>query len=160
MRPNTIEDFWSRVRITPAGCWEWLGTKLPSGYGQFSLKGLNHYVHRMMYEMYKGTIPDGLEIDHLCRNPRCVRLDHLEAVTHSKNVQRGLAPQILRARARAKIHCKLGHPLNGLSKRGWRYCLTCCRRRDRVRQRRIRAGWTQAQRAYQREYMRQYRQRT
>ena len=64
------------------------------GYGQFELGGGSRqkrnrtYAHRFAYEQAKGAIPDGLEIDHLCRNRRCVNPDHLEAVTHQENQRR------------------------------------------------------------------------
>lgn len=70
------------------GCWLWTGCVNSNGYGSFHLDGSTQYAHRVAYELTVGAIPDGLEIDHLYRNRRCVRPDHLEVVTHQQNIQR------------------------------------------------------------------------
>ncbi len=75
---------------TPDGCWPWVRKAAANGYGQLNNHGKHYYAHRVAYELAKGPIPPGLQIDHLCRNPRCVRPDHLEAVTGSENVRRGM----------------------------------------------------------------------
>lgn len=75
------------------GCWEWQLFTMPFGHGQMNIKVGNKFkrtlAHRYYYEKYKGKIPDGLQIDHLCRNPRCVNPNHLEAVTNAVNTRRG-----------------------------------------------------------------------
>ena len=72
------------------GCWEFTGRRSGQrGYGQIWHQGHYHYVHRVSYEHYVGEIPEGLDIDHLCRNTACFRPDHLEAVTRSVNLLRG-----------------------------------------------------------------------
>ena len=76
-----IED---RGYLTP--CWIWLGAKDPLGYGRFRNRTI---AYRFSYEQVKGSIPDGLELDHLCRVPSCVNPDHLEPVTHHENLLRG-----------------------------------------------------------------------
>lgn len=77
------------------GCWEWPGNKTADGYGTVddftSAKRRRLYAHRVAYEALVGPIPDGLELDHLCRNRSCVRPDHLEPVTHGVNIQRSWA---------------------------------------------------------------------
>ena len=75
------------------GCWVWFGAQCtPNGYGQLyiTVDGVKKklYVHRVAYELVIGNIPDGLEIDHLCRVRNCVNPDHLEAVTHRENILR------------------------------------------------------------------------
>lgn len=86
------EWFWVRVESTPAqGCWEYAeDAVVGGGYAQFYVSpGVKVYAHRFAYELLVGPIPDGLDLDHLCRNRRCVRPSHLEPVTRSVNVRRG-----------------------------------------------------------------------
>ncbi len=73
---------------TPSGCLEWLGSSW-SGYGRVRWRGVMKPAHRVIYEQYKGPIPAGLLLDHLCRNRICVNPDHLEPVTNTENCQRG-----------------------------------------------------------------------
>lgn len=77
------------------GCWIWLHGKSGAGYGQLHVKHSRPrrmvYAHRVYYERHVGPVPDGLELDHLCRNPSCVNPEHLEPVTHAENIKRGWA---------------------------------------------------------------------
>lgn len=104
----------SRTVVTPDGCWQWTGGK-SEGYGRLSFDGVLYYTHRAMFEALVGPIPDGLTIDHLCRNRACCNPAHLEPVTRGENVRRGIAGAVTRARfakARAaRTHCKHGHDL-------------------------------------------------
>ena len=100
------DRFWSKVLRRDQGCWEWLGYHDANGYGKFAVRGFGRYAHRLIYELLTGPIPEGLELDHLCRNPRCIRPDHLEAVTHRENLMRGVGPAAQNAR---KTHCVNGH---------------------------------------------------
>lgn len=75
--------------IDKNGCWIWKRSKGKNGYGRLNRKDGSREAHRYFYEKYKGAIPDGLQIDHLCRTPLCVNPDHLEIVTQTENVRRG-----------------------------------------------------------------------
>lgn len=103
LRPSrlvpTIERFWAKVDKTD-DCWLWTGVRISNGYGSFRVEGAMRLAHRFAYELLVGPIPDGLQIDHLCRVKHCVNPLHLEPVTQAENVRRGHD-------ARGCIH---GHP--------------------------------------------------
>lgn len=87
-RPTLRQRLETKFIVTP-GCWLWLGTKTRTGYGQIGIsRSRMDYAHRVSYRLYVGPIPDGLHIDHLCRNTSCVNPDHLEPVTQSENNRR------------------------------------------------------------------------
>ena len=130
-----MNRFWSKVNRIPGGCWEWTGTftarKRQRSYGQFWLDGRIVLAHRYAYETRVGPIPRGLDIDHLCRNPRCVRPSHLEPVTRSENNKRGLQGIPI-------THCQRGHAFTEANtytqpKSGRRACHVCKKQRDRDR---------------------------
>lgn len=104
------ERFWSKVDIKDyEQCWEWKGARSKTGsvyYGFIGIAGKNALVHRVSYQMRFGFIPDGLILDHLCRNTLCVNPSHLEAVTFRVNTLRGFSPTSINA---AKTHCIKGH---------------------------------------------------
>jgi len=87
------ERFWPKVeRWDPDWCWQWTASRHPLGYGRMGLGGKDGgmaYAHRVSYELHFGPIPNGLELDHLCRNPGCVNPKHLEPVSHRENLLRG-----------------------------------------------------------------------
>lgn len=108
------------------GCWLWFGWLNSAGYGMLHLDGKQKLSHREFYERAKGPIPHGLDIDHLCRVRNCVNPDHLEAVTRSVNLARGMTLN------KMKTHCLRGHLLAGDNVRispGRRQCKVCVRMR-------------------------------
>lgn len=121
------------------GCWLWMGVLMPNGYGQLSINGRHAYAHRASYETFVGPIPEGLTIDHLCRQRCCINPEHLEPVTTRVNLLRGDGASAKNAQ---KTTCALGHPLSGDNLalyRGQRWCNECGRRRAREYRARMRA---------------------
>lgn len=110
-------------------CWIWTGGTNSSGYGP----------HRKIYLRFVGTIPDGLELDHLCQNRRCVNPAHLEPVTHQVNSLRSGGWGAQHAKRTA---CPQGHPYSGRNNRGERICAICIRQQLKrsVRRRAVRLG--------------------
>jgi hypothetical protein len=90
-------------------CWLWTAYCDRDGYGQFTARNRSRLAHRTSYELFRGAIPKGLTLDHLCRNRSCVNPDHLEPVTKGINTLRGYAPSAIN---KGKQVCKNGHPLN------------------------------------------------
>jgi hypothetical protein len=134
-RTSMLDKLRTKIQIGPE-CWQWTGALSSCGYGRIG----NQYAHRIMYSALEGEIPAGMEIDHLCRNRGCVKPSHLEAVAHSTNVRRGIAPALAAARGLATTHCPQGHPLSGDNiywnkKKGWRSCRICGKTSSRERQR-------------------------
>lgn len=134
--------FWEKVNKTDS-CWLWTAYTSHNGYGRFMYERKVEAAHRLSYIDRHGEIPDGLEIDHLCRVRHCVNPDHLEAVTRQVNVRRGLVPSIASAQFTAfnlkrhseRTHCKRGHeftPENTRVSPTGRECKACkvVRRRE------------------------------
>lgn len=142
------ERFLEKIEIAPTGCWIWTAATNRHGYGMFnpgrSTGRRWRAAHIWAYEHFIGTVPDGLELDHLCRNPRCANPNHLEPVSHAVNIRRGITVQRNRERFAAQTHCKNGHPFSGenlLMSGGIRICRTCKRAAGaRTRQRRRQAA--------------------
>lgn len=94
LQPRAVwsSDLWEERDcgyVTP--CYVWTGTITTTGYGRFGAYGR---AHRISYEEVNGPIPESLEIDHLCRNPPCVRPDHLEPVTRTENARRAITTRL------------------------------------------------------------------
>lgn len=121
-----MDRLWANVEKT-ATCWLWTAKKVDGkGYGQITEGKRAYQVHRVVYEALVGPIPDGLQLDHLCRVRRCCRPNHLEPVTQTENQRRGYGFAGVNAR---KTHCAQGHPYDEantiIRHRGGRDCRTC-----------------------------------
>lgn len=141
------ERFWNKVSPCPmSGCWLWTAT-LRGGYGRFFMGHLRS-AHRLSYEALVGAIPEELEIDHLCRVRCCVNPLHLEGVTRTVNVRRGVSPI---AQNHTKTICSNGHPFDDSNTYKWRkrrFCRACVNAAV--------AAWKVTHRDEEREYQRQY----
>jgi hypothetical protein len=135
MLPVRIEQ---KIRKEPDGCWVWtacIGST--GGYGIVWLNGKNAYAHKVIYEMLIGKVPEGKQLDHLCRVRNCVNPAHLEVVSCRENLLRG---DTFVAKNKAKTHCKRGHRFTEhntkYTKQGWRYCRACDNEQSRAYTRR------------------------
>lgn len=121
-----LERLVASIVLAPDGCWEWNGCLDKDGYGRLRVGSRTIGAHRAAYEISVGPVPEGLCIDHLCRNRKCINPAHLEPVTKRENTLRGVSPVAVRAK---KNHCKRGHPLSGANlyrmPNGGRACKAC-----------------------------------
>lgn len=132
-RPAEVR-FWEKVDKS-GECWLWTGYVDNTGYGRFGVSaGVIPTAHRWAWEQEHGPVPEGLQLDHLCRVRRCVRPSHLEPVTQRENLLRGEGPAAKAARA---TECPHGHPYDeantAYNNRGHRYCRECSRINQRVK---------------------------
>lgn len=131
------ERFWSKVD-TSGPCWEWTAALSVGGYGKYTVvvdgKTKYPYAHRYAYEILVGPVPEGTDLDHLCRVRKCVNPDHLEPVSRRENVRRGIGPTGLNM---AKTSCPSGHEYSQentfVSRAGYRQCKICRRAYDKRR---------------------------
>lgn len=139
-KPKPVaERFAAKIAVTETGCVEWQAGTNGVGYGLFhpytTSTNRKVYAHRWAYEQRFGPIPEGMHLDHLCRNTICVNPDHLEPVSPAENLRRGEGFSAVNSR---KTHCPAGHPYTGDNLRinsnsGGRICVMCSRARDRAR---------------------------
>ena len=130
---SLAERFENKYVVHPEnGCWLWAGYVQGNGYGKIQRGGANHvtFAHRVAYESHKGPIPEGLQIDHVCRNRACVNPAHLRAVAQEANKACGERPM--------RTHCNHGHEFSQANTswhHGYRRCKTCHREQESARKR-------------------------
>jgi hypothetical protein len=117
---SELDRFWLKTMPEPmSGCWLWIGNTSAQGYGTMYFHGENTPAHRAAWQLHRGPIGEGKEIDHLCKTRACVNPDHLRVITKSAN---------LATRDLVRTHCLNGHPLtddNCYFERDGRRCKTC-----------------------------------
>lgn len=136
--PIPAKRFMRKVRFDTSGCWTWVGSISSGGYGGFRIGGRSPgfaaKAHRVSYEMFVGPIPDGLQLDHLCRNRACVNVKHLEPVTLREN---NLRSDNVGGRNARVTHCPKGHEYAGdnliYSAKYGRRCRACKNEEGRER---------------------------
>ena len=137
------ERFIAKIRVDPqTGCWVWTGARWLD-YGRIKVNGRSALTHRVVYALLEGAIPDGLTLDHLCRNPPCVNPAHLEPVDHATNVRRGDSGIATSIRLSSRTHCANGHeytpentyipPLTSRKQRQCRVCRLAAKRRSNAK---------------------------
>lgn len=137
-----MKRFWNKATISDkASCWEWTSAHDgQGGYGRFWMDGTSRPAHRVAYELAVGPIPDGMQLDHLCRNRRCVNPSHLEPVTARENRRRAVAAMT------PVSECPQGHPYDltntYVTPQGRRDCRACRRARNLTYYHRQRAMYT------------------
>lgn len=124
------DRFWDKVMPEPnSGCWLWTACVNSDGYGCFRINDKLVLAHRLSYQAHKESIPDGLQIDHICRVRSCVNPFHLNVVTNKQNHYRSPIQNI------NKTHCPKGHPYDEQNTyrhpNGSRVCKTCRKRNDK-----------------------------
>jgi hypothetical protein len=139
MTKSTLERFMAKVEVT-GGCWLWTAgqtgrdAKRGRGYGMFYFGNQRMLAHRWAWAHWRGEIPEGMQIDHLCKVKRCVNPDHLEVVTPAENMARQAATVPFQLRA---THCPNGHAYEPDNAYVWGHTVRCreCRRLSDIRAR-------------------------
>jgi len=126
---DQFDRFFEKVDAS-GDCWEWMANRDKDGYGKLTSLGRYWRAHRFVWEALVGPIPEGMVIDHLCKNTSCVNPDHLEPVTAAENLHRGESIQANFARNRL---CPRGHEYRHTQRGGYRKCRECANQKRRER---------------------------
>lgn len=117
-------------------CIEFPGAKDRRGYGRQWWPPQRRVRSAFLnaWETEFGPIPVGMELDHLCMNPACINVEHLEPVTHQENMVRAARAGVLGTGQGRKTHCPKGHPYDAANTYvppagNERQCRTCRRSR-------------------------------
>lgn len=136
MTPEHARLFEAKVeRVTESGCWIWMASTTSGGYGLVTHRHKTRLAHRVAYDHWRGPIPAGLTLDHVCRVRSCVNPWHLQPVTMRENTHRSMAAPA--TRNALKTHCLNGHALEAPNldpyhlARGERRCVICAKARWR-----------------------------
>lgn len=129
-------DYFIRRIKDDGSCWIWSGSIGLNGYGRIRSRTRNLYIsaHRLSYRWFRGPFRANEEIDHLCRRRSCVNPDHLEQVSHSVNMARGVP------HTRLKMTCPKKHPYDSVDVLGRRFCRKCAREAKRRYKEKCRNG--------------------
>lgn len=131
---TVLERLLDKLERRDDGCVVFTGYRDPAGYGRINVGGEAKHAHRLAYELFVGPIPEGLTIDHLCRNRACVNTLHLEIVTLAENKARG---ESMPAQYARRDRCSRGHLYTSentrVTRQGYRQCRNCARERARER---------------------------
>lgn len=133
---RTLSRHGRHIEFHRCGCWEWTGPTTDKGYARISQSKTSWVLgHRLFFEIFRGKVPDGLDLDHLCRNRNCINPSHLEPVSRRENVMRGRSPFIL---AHHSGSCVRGHQMTPdntyISPKGQKHCKACRQMREKKRQ--------------------------
>lgn len=132
-RRDPLDRFHEKYIVTSESCWEWTGARNRDGYGWFLLDGRAIGAHVASWRLIRGDTPEGMELDHICRNRACVNPDHLDPVPHIENVRRGNTADVMNG---TRDRCKRGHLFSEhmyISPKGFRTCRECKRLAERRR---------------------------
>lgn len=130
-RKPIAQRFWEKVPERspwPDECWQWRGGGAGEGYGMFRIStGKTERAHRVAWRLTGSEIPEGMELDHACRNRGCVRPEHLTLVEKHYNARQGV--RAYAERKSAQTHCRNGHKYvegsYAVTPDGWRACRAC-----------------------------------
>lgn len=142
------------INESATSCWEWQRSLDKHGYGRLH----RSMAHRLSYEAFIGPIGKGLDIDHLCRNPRCVNPAHLEPVTRRENLARGVGVSQRKKRALERTHCSKGHLLTPSNtyvrpSDGIRQCRQCRKECDQKQRSKNRIAINEYKRIWRKQWL-------